>query len=465
MTFNSLIYPIFLFVVALAHWSLRSQRYRSALLLASGLLFYGWWDYRFLGLLLGIKAIAYAAAISIDRAPQARLRKCVLGIGIAAMLGILFFFKYFNYFESSTGRLMALLGLRPTWTSLNIVLPVGISFYTFQAMSYVIDVYNKAIPARTSLLNFLTFVSFFPQLVAGPIEKAHNLLPQLERERTFDYDFAKQGIRAILLGFWLKCVLADNLSPIVDAIFQSPEKTAGYQMLLGSYLFAFQIYGDFAGYSYIAIGSAALFNIKLTRNFALPYFSESIKEFWTRWHVSLTSWFKEYFYIGMLGCNRKGAARKTLNVLATFCISGLWHGAHVKFLAWGMLHGLLYHLPPLFRSRTFLCRAINVFFTFNLVCLAWVFFRAKGMGRALELLYRIPSSFLNGGLSVPPIDLCLALAASAALVSFEFTQRNNADSSVFSRRKTVRWAIYLFIAGSMLFAGSYHRQPFIYFQF
>ena len=348
---------------------------------------------------------------------------------------------------------------------MHIILPVGISFYTFQTLSYTIDVYRGKCPVCRDPLTFFLFVAFFPQLVAGPIERARRLIPQLEASKTFNARNAEQGLRYILYGYFLKLVVADNLARIVDTVYRDPYAHSGWDLILATYSFAFQIYGDFAGYSYIAIGSAALFGINLCQNFRSPYFAMSIKEFWTRWHISLSTWFKDYVYIWALRGSRVTPLRRVCNVIATFTLSGLWHGANWTFLFWGLLNGSFYFLPAVFRQRHPICSLVNTLVTFNLICVGWIFFRAENLVAAFQILRTIVTDPFPK-LELLGISEALLLLNLALLLIFEFIQRNREDVIVLDRfPRFVRWGAYYLMALLIFFTGQFSRVPFIYFQF
>jgi D-alanyl-lipoteichoic acid acyltransferase DltB (MBOAT superfamily) len=385
MLFNSLEFPVFLLLVLTIHWSLKNLRHRNLFLLIASYFFYGWWSKIFLSLIIISSAVDYWCGLKLEICKLPRNRKLILAVSLVINLGILGTFKYLNFFVDNFEAFLTTVGFRPDWPTLNIILPVGISFYTFQTLSYTIDVYRRKIPACKSVVDFFLFVAFFPQLVAGPIERAVNLLPQIQNRRSFDENLAKIGLRHILWGFVLKSVLADNLAPIVDAAYGNIAQESALDLLLAAYFFAFQIYGDFAGYSHIAIGSAALLGIRLTQNFNSPYLALSVKEFWTRWHISLSSWFREYVYIFTLGGNRVSKYRHTLNILLTFLVSGFWHGANWTFIIWGLLHGIFYFLKKPFQKDHALACLGNFLVTFHLVCFGWIFFGPLPCNRQAKL--------------------------------------------------------------------------------
>ena len=335
MLFNSLEFLIFLPIVFTLYWLLRkSVRLQNLLVVVVSYIFYGWWDYKFLFLIALTTLCSFGSGIWVDICKVRRVRKTITVCNIMLNLGILGAFKYYNFFAHSFQEMMNGFNIAIDWPVLNLVLPVGISFYTFQALSYTIDVYRKKIEPTRNVLSFFAFISFFPQLVAGPIERATNLLPQFQRQRYFDYTQAVDGCRQMLWGFFKKMVIADNAAFFVQQIFDAPEHYHSLSLLVGAVLFSIQIYGDFSGYSDIAIGCARLFGINLCVNFRFPYFSRNIAEFWRRWHISLNKWFVDYVYIP-LGGSRVSKAKVIRNTFIIFLLSGLWHGANWTFVIWG----------------------------------------------------------------------------------------------------------------------------------
>lgn len=422
MLFNSFEFLVFLIVVFGLYWFVFNKkiRHQNILLLLASYIFYGWWDYRFLSLIILSTLVDYLVGLQIHGTTKASLKKVLLGISMAFNIGLLAFFKYFNFFVDSWIQLLNSVGYQTqnTW-SLNIILPVGISFYTFQTMSYTIDVYrNKLVPTK-DFISFAAFVSFFPQLVAGPIERASNLLPQILGKRIFSYENGIQGLRLILWGLVKKVVIADVLALKVDDIFQNYHDFGGGVLWLGAVYFAIQIYCDFSGYSDIAIGVSKLFGIELMSNFKFPYFSRNVGEFWRRWHISLSTWFRDYLYIP-LGGSREGKLKSLRNVFIIFLVSGLWHGANWTFVVWGGVHALLF-VPSYImgRNRTYTSDIVaenswfptlkelgQILLTFFLVVLAWVFFRSASLASALEYIsfmftkFDFPLIYKNGLYSV-----------------------------------------------------------------
>ena len=346
MLFNSLIFPIFLVAAFAIYWLLARAplKVQNLFLIGASYLFYGWWDPRFLSLIFVSSLVDYVVGRVLAKETRPGRRKTLLTVSLLTNLGILGFFKYFNFFIDSFVELLALVGIEAHVTTLRIILPVGISFYTFQTLSYTIDIYRKKIDHTEDAIAFFAFVSFFPQLVAGPIERAASLLPQFLRKREFELDKAKDGMRQMLWGFFKKVVIADNVAGHVNTIFDGYHSYDGFTLFLGVFFFAIQIYCDFSGYSDIAIGVARLFGFSLMRNFAFPYFSRDIAEFWRRWHISLSTWFRDYVYIPLGGSRTATRARHIANIIITFTVSGLWHGANWTFVIWGFLNLSLIHI-------------------------------------------------------------------------------------------------------------------------
>jgi alginate O-acetyltransferase complex protein AlgI len=399
MIFNSPEFALFIILVFVTYWGIvgKSFKLQNLLLFIASYVFYGWWDWRFLSLIAASTIVDYVAAQRIEKSMRQKESKIWLTISVLFNLGLLGTFKYFNFFAKEFAGLMAQIGVELDQLTIDVILPVGISFYTFQTMSYTLDVYYKRMNATNNLLHFATYVAFFPQLVAGPIERAKDLLPQFNQPRVFNLIQAKAGVRLIVWGLFKKVVIADLLAPIVDNIFSNYADASGVTLLLGAFFFAFQIYGDFSGYSDIAIGSAKLFGFELMSNFKFPYFSRDISEFWRRWHISLSTWFRDYLYIP-LGGSRVNKWTSVRNVFIIFLVSGFWHGANWTFIAWGGLHALMF-LPLLLSnsnrkhvnsdleaSELFSMQLIKMLGTFLLVSIAWVFFRAESMTHALNYL-------------------------------------------------------------------------------
>lgn len=392
MLFNSIEFLLFLVSIFLLYWFVFKQlKIQNSLILLASYFFYGWWDWRFLSLILASTLVDYTIGIALHKTSLKRKKKLLLFLSLLFNLGILGFFKYFNFFIENWIHLWSSLGVPMNKSSFDIILPVGISFYTFQTLSYTIDIYrNKLTPTRNFIV-FSSFISFFPQLLAGPIERASNLLPQFHKERAFNYDFAVSGIKLILWGLFKKIVIADNCAIYVNEVFENYQDQSGLTLIFGAIYFAFQIYGDFSGYSDIAIGTARLFGFDLMRNFNYPYFSRDIAEFWRRWHISLSTWFRDYLYIP-LGGSKGSRFNQIRNVFIIFLVSGFWHGANWTFVLWGGLNALFF-LPLLLTNRNrknlgglaenswfpSIKEFFQIIITFCLTTFAWIFFLGPKM--------------------------------------------------------------------------------------
>ena len=480
MLFNSIEFLIFLPIVFILYWFVfRQLKFQNLFIVIASDIFYGWWDKEFLILIATTSLLSYVSGILIDKFNGKRSwQKTVSGCNIAINIAILGYFKYCNFFGESFAELMTSFGIKTDWVTLDIILPVGISFYTFQALSYSIDVYRGKINATRDIIAFFAYISFFPQLVAGPIERATNLLPQILKKRTFDYASAIDGCRQFLWGFFKKLVVADNCAIAVDTIWNNFQNESGFTLLIGGVLFAFQIYGDFSGYSDIAIGTAKLFGINLKQNFNFPYFSRNIAEFWRRWHISLTTWFKDYVYIP-LGGSRCSMPRVILNTIIIFAISGIWHGANWTFVIWGLYNAILF-IPLLLskRNRIYLDvvakgkilptikELISILTTFILAVLGWIIFRAASITEAINYIGIIFSK------SIFNFDIPYgksAMIGIAVMIIIEWLNRDKKYGLQFSNSgvtkfATFRWILYYaIIISTILFMGI--NQTFIYFQF
>ncbi len=474
MHFTSPEFLIFLPVVLCAYYVL-SRRAQNAWLLAASYFFYGWWDWRFCSLLALSTVVDYTCALRIEAATADRARRRWLLASLCANLGILGFFKYFNFFADSAAALLAALGFQPHLPVLRVVLPVGISFYTFQTMSYTIDVYRRNLAPTRSFLDFALFVSFFPQLVAGPIERATNLLRQFAAPRTVTRPMLESGCFLVLVGFFRKLVIADGVAPIVDSAFADTAAAGWGTLLCGALAFSLQIYGDFAGYSDIARGISRLLGIELMVNFRQPYLSRSITEFWRRWHISLSSWLRDYLYIP-LGGNRRGTAATYRNLMLTMLLGGLWHGARWNFVIWGGLHGLFLAVhkwflvragrkvgaAPLPFTATGLLATAG---TFLLVAFAWIFFRAQTFADATSCIAGIAT--LRGGLAAFPAGLAAKVAVFAALTAFLDlpAYRRDTQEALLSWPWLLRGAAYAAMFLLIILLRPLDDVPFIYFQF
>ncbi len=473
MAFNSFQYALLLFAVVTAFWTLRNHpRLRLGLLLIASYVFYGFWDWRFLGLLALSTVVDFAVGVGLGRTEDGSRRRRLLVASVGTNLGILGFFKYFDFFIDSFAEISAQLGLSLGRPVLEVVLPVGISFYTFQTMSYAIDVYRRNLEPTRDLLAFAVYVSFFPQLVAGPIERAGRLLPQLEHpaERLHPEDVST-GLALITLGLFKKVAIADALAGYVEAVFSAPETHPWFLVLGGIYAFALQIYADFSGYSDIARGSARLVGVRLVRNFEQPYLSRNISEFWRTWHISLSEWLRDYLYIP-LGGNRRGWRRTLVNLSLTMLLGGLWHGAAWTFVFWGGLHGLYLAVHRMWRSRTpgadpVMPRwrdALPVLGTFHLVCLGWVFFRADGFGNAIAVLTTV-GTFNNPSTPVDTSPLILLAAAMVTMILIDVEQRRTGMHVPHLHRPVLRGALAGTAAAAVILFAGQASVPFLYFQF
>ena len=474
MLFNSLEFLIFLPTVFLLYWFIfqKNLRAQNLLLLISSYVFYGWWDYRFLSLIFLSTVVDYFVGLKIYDSNDSKAKKSYLWVSILFNLGLLGFFKYFNFFIDSWIDLLGAMGYeqKSTWT-LNVILPVGISFYTFQTMSYSLDIYQGKLKPTKDFISFASFVSFFPQLVAGPIERASNLLPQILNSRIFKYEQGVQGLRLILYGMFKKVVIADSLAPHVDTIFQNYINLSGGVLLLGLIYFSFQIYCDFSGYSDIAIGTAKLFGVNLMVNFNLPYFSRDIGEFWRRWHISLSSWFRDYLYIP-LGGSKEGKWISIRNIFIIFIVSGFWHGANWTFIVWGLMHAMLY--IPLFlrgKNRRYASTVVaenkwlptikelfQMFRTFFFTMVAWVFFRSPTIYDALSYLYLILSKF---GI---PQNNRMGLVYIVFLIIIEWKYKNKNEYFFQTKNRIINWVV-LMLTIRIILAHFNKLEEFIYFQF
>jgi D-alanyl-lipoteichoic acid acyltransferase DltB (MBOAT superfamily) len=473
MLFNTVDFAIFFPIVLLLYWTVfkKSLSLQNFFLVVVSYIFYAFWDWRFLSLIFLSTIVDYSVGLWLGKTQNLTKRKLLLGISLVFNLGLLMTFKYFNFFVETFVDAFALFGTSLKVTSWNILLPVGISFYTFQTMSYTIDLYRKRIEPTKDIVAFFAFVSFFPQLVAGPIERASHLLPQFKVKRTFNYNASVDGLRLILGGLFKKMVIADNCALLVNNIFANYEVASGSTLFFGAVFFAFQIYGDFSGYSDIAIGTARLMGFDLMKNFNYPYLSQNFSEFWRRWHISLSTWFRDYVYIP-LGGSRVSKGRLVFNVFVVFIVSGLWHGANLTFVFWGFIHGLFVLLVLLFfkketpfsseRMLPTFGQLIRIGATFFVVVIAWIFFRSETISMAFQYIGRIfsPSLF-----SKPEIPMSGVLYLFLFMV-FEWIQRSREHilDIGYLKNKWLRYGIYYCVVFALFYyAGD--LQPFIYFQF
>jgi D-alanyl-lipoteichoic acid acyltransferase DltB (MBOAT superfamily) len=477
MLFNSFEFLVFLPIVFVVYWYLLAEhrRLQNIFLVVVSYIFYGWWDYRFLSLIILSSFIDFFIANRMTIAKSKSNRKQLLIISLIVNLGMLGFFKYYNFFVESFIDSFSFTGLNLHVSTLSIILPVGISFYTFQTLSYTIDVYRNKLNPTKDIVAFFAFVSFFPQLVAGPIERAANLLPQFYKKRNFSLPLATDGMRQILWGFFKKIVIADNCAIYVNDIFSNSADYSGSTLLLGGFLFAFQIYGDFSGYSDIAIGTARLFGFNLMKNFNFPYFSRDIAEFWRKWHISLSTWFRDYVYIPLGGSKVSSTYLKLRNVFIIFLVSGFWHGANWTFVAWGAFNAALF-IPLMLtkRNRNNLNRKednhlipslkeiFQILLTFFLTTIAWIFFRADTITHALDILYEIFSISLINKFEVFPLKVLLIIIC---FIVFEWIQKMKEHGLQIDHWHYIfRWSSYVFLSIIIIsMFGS--KNTFIYFQF
>lgn len=478
MLFNSIDFAIFLPIVFLLYWFVTNKnlKFQNLLIVIASYVFYGWWDWRFLSLIIFSTLVDYSVGYYLGKENNTIKRKALLWISILVNLGFLGFFKYYNFFLDNFITAFTFFGSEINARSLNIILPVGISFYTFQTLSYSIDVYRKKMEPTKDFIAFTAFVSFFPQLVAGPIERATNLLPQFYKHRRFEYSKAVDGLRQILWGLFKKMVIADNCAVVVNTIFDSHQDYSGSTLVLGAVFFAFQIYGDFSGYSDIAIGTARLFGVNLMQNFAFPYFSRDIAEFWRRWHISLSTWFRDYLYIP-LGGSRGSKSKVIRNVFIIFIVSGFWHGANWTFIVWGALNAM-YFLPLLLTNKNRHHLEVVAFdrnwpsfksffkmsLTFGLTTLAWIFFRAENINHAFQYIKGIFNRSLFSLPEMRPSNLMLLLIL---FIGLEWVGRRNQyaiETIGLKWKRPLRLAFYYTLV-IIIFLFSKNEKTFIYFQF
>ena len=465
MQFDSHIYAVFLPLVFAGYWLLRNKLlWQNMFLLAASYIFYGWWDWRFLGLIIITSTSTFLSGLVIKN-DRSRRSKIWLSLNIILNLGILAAFKYFNFFKDSFADILRLFGANPDFPTINILLPVGISFYTLQAISYSFDVYNgKAKPTR-NVIAFFVYIAFFPQLVAGPIERARNLLPQFLIKKSFNYYNAVIGMRQILWGLVKKLVIADNLAGYVDNLLYHPSVMSASSIIMASILFAFQIYADFSGYSDIAIGSARLFNIKLLPNFNYPFFSRNMKELWQRWHISLMTWLKEYLYFP-LGGSRRGKWRTCLNIMIVFAISGLWHGADWTFIIWGTVNGLML-LPFVFlpkKSSTNHARFRDIpkcILTFLIFALIFLSFRSPNITHLQECI----NTLVHGSYLTLPMGITVFYYIIPFVIIEWLGRRQEFPIMTLNMPTILRWVIYWSLLFIIAFYGAKADIQYIYFQF
>lgn len=485
MLFNSIDFAIFLPIVFILYWIIGSRRVtlQNSFILLASYIFYGWWDWRFLTLIFFSSIVDYLVGITLANEVVLTKRKIYLCISIISNLGILIFFKYYDFFIDNFSSAFSFMGISFKSKSLNIILPVGISFYTFQTLSYSIDVYKKKISPTKNIIVFLAFVSFFPQLVAGPIERANHFIPQFTHPRKLTLTNIQFGFIRILWGLFKKIVIADRLALIVNNVYYNPSEFGGIHYTIATFLFTFQIYCDFSGYSDIAIGSARMFGFKLMENFQTPYFSKSLSSFWRNWHISLSSWFRDYVYIP-LGGNRVKSYQLYLNLILVFIISGFWHGAKWTFLAWGALHGIVLVLENLTYNKINILSDkkgggnlfIKTLFTFCTISFAWILFRANSINDALLIVsnifnWNLPLASHLHGISLymgEPLWKLICDFFLIALLLFIDLLIYTKKISVLKIIRTptiVRWSLYTLLILSIIILGCFNHNQFIYFQF
>ena len=481
MLFNSINFAIFLPIVFIFYWFVtnKSIKAQNILLLVASYYFYACWDWRFLFLLFFSTLLDYYTGIKMSDTKNQSTKKFWFWLSISVNLGFLGVFKYYNFFAQSFADAISNVGLQVNPWTLKVILPVGISFYTFHGLSYVIDIYKERIKAEKNFIDYSVFVSFFPLLVAGPIERATHLLPQIQRKRTFNYANAIDGLRQILWGLFKKIVIADNCAEYANIIFNNSADYSGSTLVLGALFFTFQIYCDFSGYSDIALGTARLFGIDLLRNFAFPYFSRDIAEFWRRWHISLSSWFKDYLYIP-LGGSKGGTWMKVRNTFIIFLVSGFWHGANWTFIVWGALNAFFIMPSIIFNTNRnnleivakgkylpTLKELFSISITFSLTVFAWIFFRAENLSHAMNYISQIFSAsiftipYFNYSTRAIPI---LVLIIFFMAIEWKGREGQYAIQYIKDKGKIYNWSMYyLIVTLIFVFAGS--NQQFIYFQF
>ena len=478
MVFNSISFAIFLPIVFLLYWfvSNKNRKIQNLLLLTSSYFFYACWDWRFLFLLIFSTALDFFTGSKMETAKTVASKKFWFWLSISINISFLGVFKYYNFFAESFADIMGNFGLQVNPFTLKVILPVGISFYTFHGLSYVIDIFKNRIKAEHDFIDYAVFVSFFPLLVAGPIERATHLLPQIKKERNFDYQKAVNGLKQILWGLFKKIVIADQCAQYTNTIFDDYSNHSGSTLLLGAIFFSFQIYGDFSGYSDIALGSARLLGIELLRNFSFPYFSRDIAEFWRRWHISLSSWFRDYLYFP-LGGSRGGTWMKIRNTFLIFLVSGFWHGANWTFIVWGLLNAI-YIMPSIIfnTNRNHIdivakgnyLPSIREFFmmlsTFFLTVFAWIFFRSASLSDAFSFIKGIFSSSLFSIPSIHPLDLFILLLIFLTIEWLGRASQFAIENTFEKSSNFLRYGLYYLLLVAIFFYNSAGQQ-FIYFQF
>jgi alginate O-acetyltransferase complex protein AlgI len=474
MLFNSFDFAIFFPIVFFLYWIFfkKNIQLRNIFLIAASYTFYGWWDWRFLSLIIISSFIDFYVGRKLDIEEEKKKRKRLLLLSLFVNLGFLGFFKYYNFFVDSFIDTFTLFGTELNRSSLNIILPVGISFYTFQTLSYTLDIYYRKMKPTNDIFSFFAFVAFFPQLVAGPIERAKNLLPQFYEKRTINYDQLRSGLLLIAWGLFKKIVLADRLARYVDTVYGDVDNVSGWPAVLAVIFFAFQLYLDFSAYSDIAIGSARTLGFNLSINFKRPYLSTSFSDFWKRWHISLSSWFKDYVYIP-LGGNRGGKWKLIRNITIVFLLSGLWHGASWNFVIWGAINGVFILVFDRFINFSKLNRFVTSLFVTAMWALSLIFFRAETFGDAITMYKNLfvanTGKLTDYGLVGPELKFAIVLLILYMIFEIVLEKKKNLYQWFTNLHYIVRWAVYLSIVVSIILFGSYgvglNDNNFIYFQF
>ena len=473
MTFQSLEYLIFFPVVFLLYWMVcrNSKEQQNGLIVASSLVFYGWWDWRFLGLLLITALSTFFAGWCLGKTDNRQRRKTLLVGTIILNVGILFYYKYFNFFVQAFVDAFSLIGTEVSVSTLKVLLPVGISFYTFTALSYSIDVYQRKVEPTKDILSYMAYVMFFPSILSGPISRAQKQLPQYFKARTFNYDLAVSGCKDFLLGAVMKLCLADRLGIYVDTVYANIGQHNGTTLLFASVLYSIQIYADFAGYSLMAIGSGKLLGIELPTNFIRPYFARTVTDFWRRWHISLTTWFRDYIYFP-LGGNRCTKARWMLNTMIVFTVSGLWHGAAYTFIIWGALHGACMVVERIIygdkiktiSDKFSIANLLRLMVTFSIVNFAWIFFRVNNLVDVILIIKKIISD--PGEPFLDTNTLMMSFVAMAIVFSYDFVKEKHLKIHLLSSRFMVmRYATAVLMIAYILAFGVLNGGSIIYFQF
>ena len=479
MLFNSLNYAVFLPLVYLLYWFVfnRNVTIRNLFLLTVSYIFYAFWDWRFVSLIILSSFVDFFIGLGMKNCTdnQQRKRKLLLIFSLVFNFGILGFFKYYNFFVDSFIEAFSFFGKDFNFTPLKIILPVGVSFYTFQSLSYTIDIYNKKFEPTTKLINFLAFVCFFPQLVAGPIERAKHMLPQFSEKKVFDYESTRSGLLLIVYGLFKKILIADRIAIFTNGVYKDLDGASGISLVIASLFFAFQLYLDFSAYSDIAIGTARLLGFKLVLNFRRPYFSGSFSEFWTRWHISLSSWFRDYLYFP-LGGSRRGYNRTIVNIMIVFLLSGMWHGASWNFIIWGAINGVfIVVLDRIFKleKQTGFKRTLGSLLVFFCWSLSLVFFRAPTFHEAMYVFQNISfagiDSIYNFGLNSSELKFAFFLIIGMMLFERMIEKKGeNMAERFYASHFLLRWSVYLALVFSIIYFGSYgsfNDNSFIYFQF